>query len=152
MTRYRTIATLALAGALTLGSCNAANDAANAAQELFDHRVEYVGDASQVISTLDTIGFDDLGTYKVELLTDSEPYGLKVKFDELKGSLQDSAVVTKAMQTLGLVKNLDYIEISSGDKSYRLDKDAASKALGYSVKKLGESKDALEKFLSEKLP
>ncbi|SDZ93740.1 protein of unknown function [Bowdeniella nasicola] len=148
MKLVRTLAAALLAGAIALAGCS---EQGGGAGDLFDHRVDYIGDNSKVTQLLDQIGFDDLGKYTIELDTEKVPHGLKLRFDEIKGAVADSAVMTKATEALGLIKNLDYVEISSGNDTFRLDKNEASEALGYSVKKLGESKDALEKFISERV-
>lgn len=50
-------------------------------------------------------------------------------------------------ELLGLIKNLDYVEITNGKYTHKLTAAEASQALGYDVKEFGTDPSKLEDYL-----
>ena len=51
------------------------------------------------------------------------------------------------MELLGLIKNLDYVEITNGVTTHKLTAEEASQALGFDVKEFGSNPTRLEQYL-----
>jgi len=54
---------------------------------------------------------------------------------------------SNAIELLGLIENLDYVEFTDGEHSYTVTVEEASQTLGYDVKELGQSQEKLEEYL-----
>ena len=54
---------------------------------------------------------------------------------------------TYAIELLGLIKNLDYVEITDGENTYTLTAEKATQTLGFDIKELGQSQEKLEDYL-----
>ncbi|MEL7657611.1 MAG: hypothetical protein AAGU75_17085, partial [Bacillota bacterium] len=76
-----------------------------------------------------------------------EPYGLRIIYSPSVDGISELDHTLDATLLLGLIKNLGYVEVISGDFSYTLSSYDASDTLGYDVKDLGESRENLMKFL-----
>ena len=112
---------------------------------LWDHKTEYTGENDNVVALVSDVGFID---YTVELETDKEPYGLivKAKDDDLPENLDKECILL-----LGLIGNLDHVTIVTDTDTYKINADQAHSVLKYDVKKLGQSKPLLERYLLENL-
>lgn len=119
------------------------NDAAN----LYKLRLDYVGDNSGVSRLVEETGLAFIGDYTLELKTSEKPYGLKIKYSNTAKPPEIVDFSPNATELLGLIKNLDYVEIIYGSNSYKLTADEASAALGYDVKEFGTNPQRLEDYL-----
>ena len=115
--------------------------------DLFEQRVPYVGNNSAVSSLLAKIGMGNLGTYTLELKTAEAPYGLRVIYSSTAKPLADTDLAPEAIQILGLIENADYVEITDGTTTFRLDTAEASSQLGFDVKDLGKDVETLAEYL-----
>jgi len=118
----------------------------NDAGKLFELRIEYLGDNSGVIRLIDATGLSQVGEYTIELKTSEEPYGLRIIYSTNTKDLGIVDFSSSAIDLLGLIKNLDYVEITDGEQTYNLTSKEASEILGYDVKELGMSKDKLDEY------
>lgn len=116
-------------------------------EELFASKTEYIGNNSAVAELIKKTGFGALGNYTIELKTSMEPYGLRIIYNPSVEGIDELDHSLDATLLLGLVKNLGYVEIVSGDFTYTLSSPDASDTLGYDVKDLGESRENLMEFL-----
>lgn len=116
-------------------------------EDLFASKSEYIGDNSAVAQLIGKTGFGGLGNYSIELKTSMEPYGLRIIYSPSVVGINELDHSLDAILLLGLVKNLGYVEVISGDFSYILSSSDASDMLGYDVKDLGESRENLMEFL-----
>lgn len=123
------------------------NPMRNVSDNLFDARIDYVGDNSGVINLIDQTELPGVGNYTIELMTSVKPYGLRINIDSPIKSSKDALFATSSIELLGLIKNLDYVEITDGNYTYKKTSDEASNELGFNVKELGQSRDALEEWL-----
>jgi len=116
-------------------------------EDLFASKTEFIGDNSAVSQLIGKTGFGGLGNYSIELQTSMEPYGLRVIYSPSVDGIDELDHSLDSILLLGLVKNLGYVEVISGDFSYTLSSSDASDMLGYNVKDLGESRENLMEFL-----
>ena len=114
--------------------------------KLFDAKIDYLGDNSGVIRLIDATGLSQVGQYTIELKTSEEPYGLRIIYSTNTKEFGISDFSSNAIELLGLIKNLGYVEISYGEQTYTLTSKEASEILGYDVKELGMSKDKLDEY------
>lgn len=119
------------------------NDAAN----LTRLRLDYVGDNSGVSQLVKETGLEFAGDYTLELKTLERPYGLKVIYANSSDKFEIIDFTQYSTELLGLIKNLDYVEITDGTSTHRLTADEASQALGYDVKEFGTNPAKLEQYL-----
>ena len=118
----------------------------NDAGKLFESRIEYLGDNSGVIRLIAATGLSQVGQYTIELKTAQEPYGLHIIYSTNTKEFGITDFSSNAIELLGLIKNLGYVEISYGEQTYTLTSKEASYILGFDVKELGRSKDKLEEY------
>lgn len=123
------------------------NDAAN----LFNARMEYLGDSSALSRLIEATGLSQVGQFTIELKTDQKPYGLRILFASSTKPYDMIDFSDFAIEFLGLIKNLDYVEITDGMQTYSLNTQEASKILGYDVKELGRSYDRLEMYFKSRM-
>jgi hypothetical protein len=122
---------------------------------------DYTGDNSAVMNLLNAIGFGKYGEYTIQLKTDAEPYGVIVKY---KGQVAqhdvlaaDDAAVPydfqhECVMMLGMIGNLEYIEIKDADSNIvRYDTNVTKSLLMYDVKQMAEDKAVLESYYLETL-
>ena len=119
------------------------NDAAN----LYRLRVDYLGDNSGVIRLVRETGLEFAGDYTLELKTSEKPYGLKVIYSNTTDKFEIIDFTQNSTELLGLIKNLDYVEITNGVNTYKLTAEEASQALGFDVKEFGTNPTKLEQYL-----
>ncbi|MBW8381979.1 MAG: DUF4825 domain-containing protein [Youngiibacter sp.] len=116
-------------------------------EDLFASKTDYIGDNSAVAQLIKKTGFGALGNYSIELETNMEPYGLRIIYSPSVEGISELDHSLDATLLLGLVKNLGYVEVISGDFSYTLSSSDSTDTLGYDVKDLGESRENLMEFL-----
>ncbi len=117
------------------------------AEELYNARVEYLGNNSAVSELIGKTGLAGLGDYTIELETSMEPYGLKIIYSSTHEEFIELDLTPDAILLLGLIENLDHVEITSKDVVFTLNAAEASDMLGYEVKDIGESMEAVLEFL-----
>lgn len=119
------------------------NDAAN----LYKLRLNYLGDNSGVSRLVRETGLEFAGNYTLELKTADLPYGLKVIYTNTTDKFEIIDFTQYSTELLGLIKNLDYVEITNGVSTHKLTAAEASQALGFDVKEFGTNPAKLEEYL-----
>ena len=79
--------------------------------------------------------------------TSEKPYGLRVIYTDAIMDFETNIYSPYATELLGLIKNLDYVEITDGESTFRLTADEASQTLGHDVKDFGTDPSKLEAYL-----
>lgn len=119
----------------------------NEAANLYKLRLDYVGDNSGVSRLVQATGLEFAGDYTLELKTSEKPYGLKLHYSRVNDKFEIIDFSQYSTELLGLIKNLDYVEITDGKSTHRLTAAEASKALGHDVKEFGTDPSKLEDYL-----
>lgn len=119
----------------------------NNAIHLFEHRIPYLGDNSGVLRLIEETGLSHLGDFTIELKTDQKPLGLRIVYSSFMDEFDMFDFIPSAIELLGLIENLDYVEITDGIKTVKLTNDEASAILGHDVKDLGKSIETLEEYV-----
>ena len=119
----------------------------NEAANLYKLRLDYVGDNSGVSRLVQATGLEFAGDYTLELKTSEKPYGLKLNYSRVNDKFEIIDFSQYSTELLGLIKNLDYVEITDGKSTHRLTAAEASKALGHDVKEFGTDPSKLEDYL-----
>lgn len=119
----------------------------NGAANLYKLRLDYLGDNSGVSRLVKETGFEFAGDYTLELKTSEKPYGLRVIYTDAIMDFETNIYSPYATELLGLIKNLDYVEITDGESTFRLTADEASQTLGHDVKDFGTDPSKLEAYL-----
>lgn len=115
---------------------------------LWKHKTEYVGDNSKVINILSEAGAKDIGDYKIEIESDKKPYGLKVNYENVK-DMDPEQLEKLAAVTMGLVGNLERMQINADGKDYDYTIDEINKKFNMDFKDLSKDKEKLKSFLEE---
>ncbi len=116
---------------------------------LFSLAVEYTGDNSAVSTLTGAVGFGKYGDYSIALKTEKEPYGLIINY---KTDVKDYDFQREAVMMLGLISNLDHIEIKDADSDIvRYDTNVTKSLLMYDVKLMAIDKAKLECYYLETL-
>lgn len=119
----------------------------NGAANLYKLRLDYLGDNSGVSRLVKETGLEFAGDYTLELKTSEKPYGLRVIYTDAIMDFETNIYSPYATELLGLIKNLDYLEITDGESTFRLTADEASQTLGHDVKDFGTDPSKLEAYL-----
>jgi hypothetical protein len=101
-----------------------------------------------MVALVSQAGFGPGGAYTIELQTERVPYGVTVRFDSLSKPFDSIDFRPQSTLLLGLVANLDHVDVRSGEDVYSLTAADASKALGYDVKALGRDKGKLTAYVN----
>lgn len=117
------------------------------ADNLYRLRLEYLGDNSGVIALVQATGLEFAGDYTLELKTSEKPYGLKVIYSTGNDKFEFTDFSQYSTELLGLIKNLDYVEITNGENTFRMTAEEASQTLGHDVKDFGTDPSKLEAYL-----
>ncbi|NCD09738.1 MAG: DUF4825 domain-containing protein [Negativicutes bacterium] len=120
----------------------------NGAANLYKLRLDYLGDNSGVSRLVKETGLEFAGDYTLELKTSEKPYGLRVIYTDAIMDFETNIYSPYATELLGLIKNLDYVEITDGESTFRLTADEASQTLGHDVKDFGTDPSKLEAYLN----
>lgn len=139
--------TLLLFGAT--GCSQLSQEVKQTADDLYAAKVEFVGDNAAVHALIEKTGLGKIKEYTIQLETSQKPYGLIINIAEKDGSFNKSDFVPSAIQLLGLIKNLDYVEVNNGDEQFKMTTEEASALIDENVKNLGESKDKLKSIIEE---
>lgn len=119
------------------------------ADDLWENKTEYAGDNSAVVALVNAAGpLVGESNYTIQLETEKEPYGLVINYDY---AYDEKQMEREAILMLGLIENLDYVEIHHGSEIYQLTADQACSQLKYDVKRLGKSKPLMQRYLLESL-
>ncbi|UTH15857.1 DUF4825 domain-containing protein [Macrococcus epidermidis] len=115
---------------------------------LWKHKTEYVGNNSKVINILSEAGAKDIGDYKIEIESDKKPYGLKVNYENVK-DMDPEQLEKLAAVTMGLVGNLERMQINADGKDYDYTIDEINKKFNMDAKDLSKDKQKLKSFLEK---
>ena len=139
---------VALAGCTSLpGSPEHDPPELDRAHSLWLDRTAYVGDNSKVIALAEGAGLASMGSMALRLDTDAPPYGLTVASDEVGKPFETVDFTPQATLMLGLVGNLERVEVTSGERSHTFTSAEVSKQLGYDVKTLAQDEAKLREYL-----
>lgn len=133
----------------TTGCSQLSQEVKQTADDLYAAKVEFVGDNAAVHALIEKTGLGRIKDYTIQLETSQEPYGLIINIAQKDGSFNESEFVPSAIQLLGLIKNLDYVEVNNGDEQFKMSSAEASALIDENVKTLGESKDKLKSIIEE---
>ncbi|WP_373485247.1 DUF4825 domain-containing protein [Acetobacterium malicum] len=133
----------------TTGCSQLSQEVKQTADDLYAAKVDFVGDNTAVHALIEKTGLGRIKDYTIQLETSQEPYGLIINITEKDGSFNESEFVPSAIQLLGLIKNLDYVEVNNGDEQFKMSSEEASALIDENVKTLGESKDKLKSIIEE---
>ncbi|HEU5144810.1 MAG TPA: DUF4825 domain-containing protein [Dermatophilaceae bacterium] len=117
------------------------------AHSLWLDRTAYVGDNSKVIALAEGAGLGSMGSMTLRLDTDAPPYGLTVAYDSVGKPFETVDFTPQATLMLGLVGNLERVEVTSGDRSHTFTSAEVSRQLGYDVKTLARDEAKLRDYL-----
>lgn len=133
-------------------------DISSEAKQLFEHKNQYIGDASangQLLRLLKVS--EELGKYTMELKTDQPPYWIQLNFEEVPADRDkfEQLMQEKAYYILALVENADevrycYPYVEEGKEKIvtgSITKEKASEDLGEDVKTYGNSEEGIQKMI-----
>jgi len=121
----------------------------NTINALYEKSGDYAGDNSVIGGLLNELGFGMYGDYTFELKTAAEPYGVTVKYS---GEVGEYDFQREAIIMIGLVGNLDYVDIIDGNSNVvHYDYELAKSLMRYDVKKMATDKARLECYYLETL-
>lgn len=143
------VAFLMVVAVVGCGGSSEKPDVAGRAQSLWTSRSPDVGDTSRVAALVSEVGVVRPGSYSFKLQTAKPPYQLAITLQETDKPFADTDFSEQATLLLGLVDNLDEVSISSGGDRCAFATWAASKDLGYDVKRLGRDKGTLSRYLDK---
>jgi len=147
----RLLAAFLLVGAVVgCGGSSEKPEVVGRAQLLWSSRAPYVGDHSRVAALVGEVGVAREGSYSIRLQTVKLPYQLAVALKRPDKPFAVTDFSEQATLLLGLVGNLDQVSVSSGESNYVLTAMAASKDLGYDVKRLGQDEKVLLGYLHKR--
>ncbi len=120
-------------------------------QALYDARVKYVGNNSEVGNLLNKLQLNRFGVYTIALETEKEPYGLIVNFSDIHISAdllkyREKGQVDEAYYILALVENLDYVEVRFEAYNLRMTVEEANAFVNGNIKDYGQSLQKLEEL------
>lgn len=151
-------AVLAFAGITVVKSLNTAqSEPAPVAQSqpdyqaLYNARVKYVGNNSEVSNLLDILKINRFGVYTIALETDKEPYGLIINFSDIHINddlldYREKGQVDEAYYILALVENLSYVEVRFEAYTVRQTVEEANRFVKGNIKDYGKSPQKLQEL------
>ncbi len=114
---------------------------------LWKHKMEYLGDASKTGALLAQMWFHTLGEYAFEIEADKEPYTLIIKYKPGAEKLTEEKLFLDTSLMLGLIENLDVVEVQSGKERYRLTEQEVSGDCRFYIKRIGAEKSKLREYV-----
>lgn len=130
------------------------------AQQLFESKNPYIGDASangEILSLLNIS--EEMGSYSVELKADEAPYLIKLNFKDYVNDRDnfDLKILDKAFLILALIDNLDevqfsYPHIKNGEETLitvYVTKQQATDILKKDIKSYAKSEEGLQELLNQ---
>jgi hypothetical protein len=140
---------VALAGCTALPSSSEQDPPAlDRAHSLWLGRTAYAGDSSKVVALAEGAGLASVGSMALRLDTDAPPYGLTVAYDSVGKPFEAVDFTPQATLMLGLVGNLERVEVTSGERSQTFTSAEVSRQLGYDVKTLARDEAKLREYLA----
>lgn len=130
-----------------LNSLRSFNELEDKTNRLWDKRAQYAGDAAEVSQLAEDTDLGGYGEYTLELDTEKEPYGLIIHYTKPVKDFDGLYLDGEAALLLGLIENLDYVEIKSGTDTKKLTCDQANGIMKYDIKTLGQEKAKLQSFI-----
>lgn len=130
------------------------------AQQLFENKNAYIGDASANGKVLNLLNIaEELGSYSVELKTDETPYWIKLNFESHVSDRDtfDLKILDKAFLILALIDNANEVQCSypsteDGEDTlitvYVTQKQATD-TLGKDIKSFAESEESIQELLNK---
>ena len=109
--------------------------------------MEYLGDASKTGALLAQMWFHTLGEYAFEIEADKEPYTLIIKYKPGAEKLTEEKLFLDTSLMLGLIENLDVVEVQSGKERYRLTEQEVSGDCRFYIKRIGAEKSKLREYV-----
>lgn len=128
------LSSVVLAGCTALQGTSQEPPELDRAHALWLDRTAYVGDGSKVTELIDETGFAAMGRMTVALQTDATPYGVKVSYSAIEKPFDTVDFTSQATLLLGLIGNLDRVDVTSYGSSFTLMRADATRQLGYDVK------------------
>lgn len=117
------------------------NDVTQNIKELYDAKIQYIGDASGVGKIVELLS--DLGgpsPASMELETTAQPYGIILKFNET--SINENELEKHARVVLCLVENADFIKYVFSDNSHNYSRNNFDNELERSLSEYGKDFDS----------
>ena len=130
------------------------------AQQLFESKNAYIGDASANGKVLNLLNIaEELGSYSVELKTDEMPYWIKLNFESHVSDRDtfDLKILDKAFLILALIANANEVQCSypyteDGKDTlitvYVTQKQATD-TLGKDIKSFAESEEGIQELMNQ---
>lgn len=120
-------------------------------QALYNARVKYVGNNSEVSNLLNVLKINRFGVYTIALETEKEPYGLTINFSDIRISsdlldYREKGQVDEAYYILALVENLSYVEVRFEAYTVRQTVEEANSFVKGNIKDYGKSPQKLEEL------
>lgn len=139
------------------GCASTKQTGAASSQVLFDARNKYIGDNSADLKLLGLLGIKDIGSYKIELQTSSEPYAMKITFLDIKPGIDEQKLNSEMKKDsallIALIENAGKIEwaytINGNEIVKSMTAGEASALIGKNVKSCGESIGGVEELISK---
>ena len=125
---------------ILLISCNKNEENLDYTTELFENKVEYVGNNSEVGGLLN---LQATPKGKFQILSEEEPFGLIVETDY---GLEEEKIKQEGYELLGLIENLSYVTYKNKEEEKTITLEEAEEDLGYSPKEFYKDKGKLEEF------
>lgn len=120
---------------------------------IYDFKTDFVGDNSKVSQIINMQAYPkNFQTSEIKILSEKEPYGLKVFCKNYK-NLEKKDLFKNAATTLALIKNLDnlyYVDENEREifTYNRKEVEENLKKENTSLEKISESKENLENFIN----
>lgn len=131
------------------------------ANSLFDSKVKYVGNNSDVCNLVKTALHSsalDYSDCKIHLITEAEPYGVEVydfyPIGECTDEAVDNDMAKTAYTVLANIDNADFVRIkyrvpSGPEKTFELSAEVADKKLKYDIKEKAKTVKGLQLMLDD---
>ena len=130
------------------------------AQQLFESRNAYIGDASANGKILNLLNIaEELGSYSVELKTDEKPYWIKLNFESYVSDRDtfDLKMLDKAFLILALIDNANEVQCSypyteDGKDTLitlYITQQQATDTLRKDIKSFAESDEGIQELLNQ---
>lgn len=119
------------------------------ARKLWQNKVRYIGNNSNVSNLVNLILKNRYSHYKIELQTTNEPYGLIITFDKLTQDLSEIDFKKEAILLLSLINNAQYVRFEYNGYDFQLSIEEANKIVGFNLKELYSSEINFLQYVNE---
>ena len=122
-------------------------------KSLYDFKTDFVGDNTKVSQIVSKEAYPkNFETGEIKILSDKEPYGLKVFCKNFEG-LEKEDLFKNAATTFALIKNLDNLSYVDADEKEifsfsRAEVEEELQKEETSLDKISESQESLENFIN----